>query len=387
MSLIAEYIWTDAKGNLRSKTRMVESSPSLEIKDIPTWNYDGSSTGQAVGHDSEVILKPCKIVTDPFRGAPNVLILCDTWLVNDEPHKNNTRVPALKIFNQAPELAPRFGIEQEFFLSNPVTRLPVAFLPRTTPESESESESENLNLVDTGPALRASQSEQRSCGPALRASQSEQRSCGPRPQGDYYCGVGGGNAIARPCVEEAFKNCLIAGLNLTGMNAEVAPSQWEFQVDAYGIDVCDQLYLMRYIINRTAENYGYYLEIHPKPLKGDWNGSGCHCNFSTEPMRQPGGYQEIMKAIAKLAAKHKEHIAVYGIDNHMRLTGLHETSSMERFSYGVANRGASVRIPNVVKSQGCGYLEDRRPAANMDPYQVTSIIFQTVLEAMPDESL
>ena len=326
-----EYIWIDAKGNMRSKTRVHLGTNYLGLRDVPVWNYDGSSTGQANGDDSEVILKPKKIVPDPFRRYPHLLVLCDTWLVDNTPHPTNTRQPALLIFNQAPKLKPRFGIEQEFFLSNPKTLIPIGF-----PDPSQL----------------------------------------PRPQADYYCGVGG-NAIGRPCIEEAFDNCLKAGLNVTGLNAEVAPSQWEFQVDSYGIDVGDQLYLMRYIINRTAEKYGYYLELHPKPVKGNWNGSGCHTNFSTKPMRADGGYQVILDAIQKLEAKHKEHIAVYGQYNDQRLTGKHETASIDKFSYGVADRGASIRIPQVVEHEQSGYLEDRRPASNMDPYVVTSKLFST----------
>ena len=317
--ILAEYIWIDAGGQLRSKTRVVAS-----LEDIGMWNYDGSSTGQASGHYSEVFIKPCKIVPDPFRML-SYLVLCDTWLDQDVPHPTNTRVMAKMVFDQAPELEPRFGLEQEFFLFD------------------------DNNVYNR------------------------------KPQGNYYCGVGYGNAVGRECVEEAFANGLKAGLNLTGLNAEVAPNQWEYQIDAYGIDAADQLYLMRYITARTAEKHKFYVELHPKPLvTGDWNGSGCHCNFSTKATRNlETGYSEIIKAIEKLREKHDEHIAVYGTDNQFRLTGKHETASYKNFSYGIANRGASIRIPKSVELMGGGYFEDRRPAANMDPYLVCSKIFQT----------
>ena len=336
--MLLEYIWIDGNGSLRSKTKVVNDSNydmNNELESAPEWNYDGSSTSQASGNDSEVLIRPVAIYKDPFRACSR-LVLCDTWLPNGKPHPTNTRRRALQLFNQAPELKPMFGIEQEFFLSS--NGIPVGY---------------NKNSNKT------------------------------RPQGNYYCGIGADNAIGRECIEEAFQNCLRAGLNLTGLNAEVAPSQWEFQVCAIGIDVSDQLYIMRYIINRTAEKYGANLDLRPKPLTGDWNGSGCHTNFSTKPMREEGGYSVIMDAIRLLSDNHAHHMENYGEDNRLRMTGLHETASYDKFSFGVANRGCSVRIPRITEKNRCGYFEDRRPASNMDPYIVTSLIFQTTSLGTP----
>jgi len=198
-------------------------------------------------------------------------------------------------------------------------------------------------------------------------------------QGDYYCGSGANNAIGRDCVESAFKRCILAGIHVTGMNAEVAPSQWEIQVCAKGIAAADQLIMTRYILNRTAEMYGLWVNYEPKPMKGNWNGSGCHVNFSTKKMRSDGGYSSIFEAVKKLEKDHEKHMKHYGKGNEERMTGEHETSSMETFSYGVADRGASIRIPNDTKRLGKGYFEDRRPASNMDPYLVTSLILETSL--------
>ena len=325
----AEYIWIDGHGKLRSKTKICASYPH-ELEDLSTWNYDGSSTAQAPGNNSEVILRPKKTIADPFRGIPHILVLCDTWLPDGNPHPTNKRVEAEKIFNKCEELDPWFGMEQEFFLSK--DGIPIAF------------------LSDKKPSV----------------------------QGEYYCGVGGDNAIGRECIEEAFDKCLEAGLRVVGLNAEVAPSQWEIQLLGKGIDASDQMYLMRYIIDRTAEKYGWTIDLRPKPLKGDWNGSGCHTNFSTKPMRESkNGMELILNAIEKLSKNHKEHMKDYGEGNQERMTGVHETASYDTFSSGVANRGASIRIPVMTSRNGCGYFEDRRPASNMNPYQVTSLLFKT----------
>ena len=331
MYIKLEYVWIDGFGKPRSKTKIVREVYK-DVKDLPEWNYDGSSTNQAPGIDSEVIIKPQTWFKDPFRNGENdKLVLCDTYLPNGDPHPTNTRVIAEKRFNTNLDLEPRFGIEQEFFLTK--NGWPIGF--------------------------------------------PENRTLYPTPQDNYYCGTGSDNIMGRKCIEEAFENCLKAGLKLTGLNVEVAPSQWEFQVDDYGINVGDQLYIMRYILDKTAEKYGWNANFYPKPVEGDWNGSGCHTNFSTKSMREEGGYKEILSAIEKLKKHHSKHMKVYGEGNEKRMTGKHETASYDIFTSGVANRGASIRIPRQTEKDQCGYFEDRRPSSNMDPYIVTSLIFET----------
>ena len=342
-SIRLEYTWLDNNGSLRSKTKIItnliprphtlpQGTLWTMLDSCPDWDYDGSSTGQATGNNSEVILKPVAIYRDPFRKdiafTKSYLVLCDTWLPNGTSHPTNYRVKAQDIFDKAKQLEPMFGIEQEFFLS--VNDQPIGI--------------------------------------------QENSKC----QGNYYCGAGADNIFGRPCIEEILTNCEYAGIHLTGLNAEVAPSQWEFQICHFGIDVCDEVLITRYIINRTAEKYGWNIDIRAKPIKtGDWNGSGCHTNFSTKPMREENGIAHIHQAINNLSKKQDLHIKWYGDGNKERLTGKHETASYEQFSFGVADRSASIRIPNRVKKENKGYFEDRRPSSSMNPYIVTSLLFAT----------
>lgn len=328
--VFCEYVWIDGAGDLRCKTRVAETVPKT-IADLPVWNFDGSSTGQAPGEDSEVMLHPVAIFQDPFRGAPHVLVMCECRLPDGTPAKNNNRAAAAKIFEKGAAEKPWYGMEQEYTL----------FSDAATP----------LGWPRGG---------------------------FPGPQGPYYCSAGADSAYGRHIVEAHMRACVYAGVTISGINGEVMPGQWEFQVGPVeGIASGDHLWMARYIMKRVCEQFGVIVSFHPKPIKGDWNGAGCHTNFSTAAMRNEGGWDVIVKAIDRLGKKHAEHIAVYGEDNDQRLTGLHETASINDFSWGVANRGASIRVPRSTEADKRGYLEDRRPASNMDPYVVCSKILET----------
>jgi len=333
----AEYIWIGGSGSdLRCKTKSVIDAKELTTPDqLPIWNYDGSSTDQAPGRDSEVYLKPVRVFPDPFRRGRNVMVLCEAIYPDgkETPIPTNTRRACAAAMEKAKAQKPWFGIEQEYTLF------------------------QNDGVTPLG----------------------WPRGGYPGPQGPYYCSVGAENAFGRRIVEAHYRACLYAGIQIAGCNAEVMPGQWEYQVGpCEGIESGDQVVMARYIMQRVCEDFGAIVSFHPKPKMGDWNGAGCHTNFSTKAMREDGGFEVILAAIKKLAAKHDEHIRVYGEDNEKRLTGAHETAPIDKFSYGVANRGASIRIPRQAKLEGKGYFEDRRPASNMDPYLVTGKLVQTV---------
>lgn len=333
--IMAEYIWLDCAQVPRSKTRTLDAAEVKSHEELPVWNYDGSSTGQAPGKDSEIYIHPVALFKDPFRKGNNVLALCEARLPDSgEPIPTNTRAAAAAIFEQVKEHEPWYGIEQEYTLYEADGQTPLGW-------------------------------------PANGY---------PAPQGPYYCGVGAQEALGRAVVEAHYKACLYAGVKIAGCNAEVMASQWEFQVGpCEGIDAGDHLTVARYLLRRVAEEFGVAVSFSPKPKRGDWNGAGAHTNYSTKSMREEGGYDAIIAAIEKLGTKHLEHIAGYGEGNELRLTGAHETAPIDKFSYGVANRGASVRIPRTTFHAKKGYFEDRRPASSCDPYVVTGLIAQTTL--------
>lgn len=324
MTSILEYIWLDGTGGIRSKTRIL--GLIHDLSQLPEWSYDGSSTDQAInnGSNTEIILVPVRMIPDPFRQESkyNFIVLCATYTSDRKPAINNNRDEALEIFNRGIELEPWYGLEQEYFMI----------------------ELNNLKFEN---------------------------------QRSYYCVTGYRKPETRLIAEKHLYYCLYAGLKICGLNSEVAPNQWEYQIGpCLGIEAADQLILSRYILEGIAEIYNYVIIYKPKIHK-DLNGSGCHVNFSTNETREENGIIYINSYIDRLKYAHTEHISFYGKGNEERLTGLHETSSINEFTSGIGTRNTSIRIPDLVQKNGCGYLEDRRPASNIDPYIVTSRILAT----------
>ena len=325
-----EYIWldgTEPMQQLRSKTKLVKDF-SGEVEDAPVWSFDGSSTNQAEGGSSDCLLKPVYIVPDAGR-KNGFLVMTEVLNPDGTPHPTNGRAT---IDDEDEDFW--FGFEQEYFLLDPETGKPLGF------PAEGE----------------------------------------PGPQGPYYCSVGANRAYGREIVEEHLDAVIDAGINIEGINAEVAPGQWEFQVFAKGArSAGDQVHVARYLLERTAEGYGVAVEYHPKPVKGDWNGSGMHANFSNSLLRNSGKKEDYDRVCEAFRPVVKEHIAVYGHDNDQRLTGKHETQSIDQFSFGISDRGASIRIPIATVENGYkGWLEDRRPNSAADPYRVAARIIKTV---------
>ena len=325
-----EYIWLDGytpEPNLRSKTKVLTSETEPELESLPIWNFDGSSTNQAEGNYSDCILKPVKLIRDPQR-KNGYLVLCEVLNPDMTPHSSNTRSSVKDNSNMW------VGFEQEYFIYDG-----------------------ELPLGHTKGNMK--------------------------PQGEYYCGIGSDNVSGRNIVEHHLDVCLSAGLNLTGINAEVALGQWEFQVMGKGtLDSCDQLILCRYLLQRVAETYNVKIEYHPKPLQGDWNGSGLHTNFSNKKMREVGGKEYFESIFNMFDVNHTKHIENYGSDNEYRLTGKHETQSIDKFSWGISDRGSSIRVPQATVNNGWkGYVEDRRPASNGDPYRIMKVISESVNQA------
>ncbi|HEY3140459.1 MAG TPA: glutamine synthetase [Acidimicrobiales bacterium] len=331
MAYKAEYIWidgTEPTAKLRSKTKILPDGAEL-----PIWGFDGSSTNQAPGDKSDCVLQPVFSCPDPIRGGDNVLVMSEVLLTDMTPHPSNTRAACAEIAAKFKDQESIFGIEQEytFFKDGRPYGFPFGGFPA--------------------------------------------------PQGGYYCGVGADEVYGRDVVEAHMDNCLKAGLHLSGINAEVMPGQWEFQIGPVASpQVADELWIARWLLYRTAEDFGVSATLDPKPVKGDWNGAGAHTNFSTNKMRE--NYDAVVTACEALAKRAELHVENYGADIEHRLTGMHETAPWNEFNYGVSDRGASVRIPWQVEVDGRGYIEDRRPNANCDPYVTTRLIIETCCSAL-----
>ena len=343
MKIKLEYIWLDGytpEPNLRSKVKVIDAPVhevngkklhGVGLEDCPMWGFDGSSTQQAEGEFSDCLLKPVRLYPNPMNKGmlDSYLVLCEVLNPNGTPHETNTR----HLIGEEEE-GLWFGFEQEYTIMK---------------------EGQPLGFPTNGY---------------------------PERQGKYYCGVGNGQVNGREFVEQHMENWIMAGIDITGTNAEVMLGQWEYQVFGKGkLKSADDLWISRYMLNQMSEYYGFKIELHPKPVTGDWNGSGLHCNFSNDRMRNEGGKKYFDAIFKTFEGRHLEHIKCYGSANEMRLTGLHETQSIDKFSWGVSDRGASIRVPLSTSEKWTGYVEDRRPASNADPYKITYIIAQSIKQA------
>ncbi len=327
-----EYIWLDGytpEPNLRSKVKILPKEGAITLSECPEWSFDGSSTKQAEGHYSDRILKPVALYQNCMDDGlyRSYFVLCEVYNPDGTAHESNIR-----------HILPNddnvwYGFEQEYTIIK--DGRPIGF-PK-----------------DGFPA----------------------------PQGKYYCGVGSEQVNGRSFVDEHLEICLNTGLSITGINAEVLLGQWEYQIfNTTSKSAADDLWISRYILQRLSEKWGYRIEFHPKPVMGDWNGSGLHCNFSNHIMRNIGGMEYFSKLFNVFENRHTLHIENYGSSNEQRLTGKHETQSIHKFSWGVSDRGASLRVPIQTSLGWRGYVEDRRPASNADPYRIVKVISDALRE-------
>ena len=344
MKIKLEYIWLDGyspEPNLRSKVKVVDAKlhevkgkklHGVSLNDCPQWGFDGSSTKQAEGNFSDCTLNPVRLYPNPLNKGmlDSYLVFCEVLNPDGLPHDSNTRA----LLGGDDETDLWFGFEQEYTIMK--EGKPIGFPKDGFPE----------------------------------------------PQGKYYCGVGNSQVNGRLFVEQHMENCIMAGIEITGINAEVMLGQWEYQVLGKGkLKSGDDLWVSRYILNQMSEDYGFNIEYHPKPVTGDWNGSGLHCNFSNTKMREEGGKTYFDSIFKIFESRHMEHIKCYGSSNDMRLTGEHETQSIHKFSWGVSDRGASIRVPISTEKEWKGYVEDRRPASNADPYRIINIINESIINS------
>uniref|UniRef100_A0A2A4J2C5 glutamine synthetase n=1 Tax=Heliothis virescens TaxID=7102 RepID=A0A2A4J2C5_HELVI len=333
--VLATYVWIDGTGeNLRSKERTLDFMPKV-AEDLPVLTYDGSGTRQARKKNADMYLFPRAIYRNPIHRGRSILVMCDTFDKNLQPTATNNRVRCAEAYLKCAEEEPWFGIEQELYLMNSYDLRPLGWPYKGFPDKTTQ----------------------------------------------YHYGIGADKAFGRELMEAHYKCCLYAGIAYGGLNVEMGPSQWEYQVGpSVGVSAGDDVWMARYILQILAEQYGVAVSIKPKPIP-HWQGSGTHVNFSTKLMREENGIIEIEKAIGKLAAAHKDHLKLYdpygGRDNARRLIGSHQAAHMHEFSAGVSERSTCIRIHRSVAVDKKGFFEDRRPASNCDPYRVIDSLLRT----------
>ncbi|KAH0519677.1 Glutamine synthetase [Microtus ochrogaster] len=310
----AMYIWVDGTGEgLRCKTRTLDCEPKC-VEELPKRNFDGSSTFQSEGSNSDMYLRPVAMFRDPFHKEPNKLVFCEVFKYNWKPAETNLRHTCKRIMDMVSNQHPWFGMEQEYTLMGTEDTLLVG-----------------LPMASLGPKIHTTVVWE---------------------QTKPMAGTSWRLTTGRACMLESR---LQEQMPRSFVQLEFA--QWEFQIGpCEGIRMGDPLWVARFILHRVCEDFRVIATFDPKPIPGNWNGAGCPTNFSTKAMREENG-----------------------LDNALRLTGFHETSNINDFSAGVANRSASIHIPRTVGQEKRGYFEDRRPSANCDPFAVTEAIVRTCL--------
>lgn len=333
--IIAEYVWLDNNNGIRSKIRVL---PMDTIKDgqIPLWNFDGSVIGQETNSTSEMVIRPVQTFNHPFFDN-GIIVMCDVHMLLDngelKAHISNTRAKHNSMFENHSNQEPLYSLEQEYYILERGDNAPYGIVPNR------------------------------------------------RNVARYYCGNQYNLMPGRRIAEAHLQACLQAGLAVSGIHAEVGPSQWEYVIGpVIGLEAADQLWVSRFLLYRIAEKSGVDISFHPKPLGEDLPGNGCHINFSTAGTRGDNGIEEIERILGNLKSTHDLYISHCGEDTTKRLTGDHETSRSQTFSWNVAGRDSSIRIPKDTAINKQGYFEDRRPSGNMDPYVLCGYLFAAVVK-------
>lgn len=332
-----DYVWVDGTGeNVRSKARTIEFIPDNH-KEVPVWGSDGKASMLPVPKESDVLLVPVAIYNDPFRRGNNKLVLCDTYEYDGKALPTNHRKSFCDALNKVCDQEIMWGLEQQYMVMDMDER------PFGWPVMLGE----------------------------------------PRKHMGYYCSVGGNKVYGREIAESHYRACLYAGVQIASIHPDAIPGQWEFQIGVSpGIKGPDDLWMARYILGRISEEYGTHICYHPKRYE-NLSGSSCHVNFSTKATRKDNGLSTLQEYMQKLSKRHDEHLKKYdpygGEQNKRRLTGKDGASAADTFSSGVGDKNLSVRITKESETKKKGYVEDRRPAANGDPYAVCDMIVRTCL--------
>ncbi|KAJ8321547.1 hypothetical protein KUTeg_000903 [Tegillarca granosa] len=338
--VLVEYVFLNhTRHRVHSKTRVLDYEPQ-KAEDCPLWDVYMFKTFEGVEPRKEMILKPVAMYRDPFRRGRNKIALCELWETMEKPAGVNTRRSCAELLKKVEEEGVWFGMEQEYFIMGD-NGLPLNW--------DKDPKAINLNF-HTGVGL---------------------------------CKTAG---YERELAEFHFQACLYAGLKMYGINREDSPSQWEYQIGpCEGIDLADQIVISRYLLWRTGEFYGVEISMDTKPAVSPENApnqsNGGHMNFSTTRMRKEGGIKYINEAVEILrnSPQVMSHYDLHGgKDNAKRLTNAYFVPGMD-FTTGIGDKYSSVRIPTLVALQGKGYLEDRRPCANADPYEVCETLTRTLL--------